>query len=209
MANARDAVAHHVAVAQERHELTVVQSRASGPATWTPLDAAPGPLHGVHVSTSSSDLVATLAAYCIEGLADGDVCVVALSPLHLAGVRRRVDLAGLTAAAEQLLLPIDADAALAGVLRQGRPVRELFEQQVGGTLRRLVARGRPVRALGETAGIRAGLGDLAGALELELLWDALQAELGFSSLCAYPALHDDGFRSQVLSCHTHAASTVG
>ncbi|MCU1693254.1 MAG: response regulator [Frankiales bacterium] len=209
LANAREAVEEQAVAAGERHELNLIQARATGPGSWTRLDQGTGPLHAVHVSTSSTDLVATLAGYCIEGLADDEVCVVALTPEHLAGLRHRIHLAGLSGAAERLLLAVDPATVLARVLPQGRPVAELFQQQVGRTLRRLVALGRPVRALGETAGMRAGIGDLAGAVELEQLWDELQTELGFSSLCAYPPLADDGFRRQVLAGHTHAAVTVG
>lgn len=208
LANARQAVAQQAEAARERHDLAVEQARAAGPSSWTPLEAS-GPLHAVHLSRDDADLVSTLAGFCLEGLADDEVCVVAVTPTHLAGLRRRIELAGASEAADRLLLPVDAEGVLDRVLPEGRPVAELFSQEVGGTLRRLVQRGRPVRALGETGGLRAGCGDLAGALELEQLWDGLRTELGFRSLCAYPALDDARFADQLLAGHTHVVAPVG
>lgn len=212
LANARDAVRLSGVAAVERHDLSLVQARALGTASWQPLRRSPGSGahgHGLQLTADDADLVARLAAYCTEGLADGQVCVVAATPTHRAGLRRRLDLAGLTDAARHLLVDVDAAAELATVLREGRPDADLFERHVGARLRARVRSGQQVRVAGEVAGLLVQRGDLGSALELEQLWDGLQRELGFPLLCAYPPGVDGRFRDQVLAEHSHLVAAVG
>lgn len=212
VANARDGVRLMELAAADRHDLSVVQAQALGTSSWEPLARTPafGPDgHALHVAQHDADLVSRLAAFVTEGLADGQVCVVALSPGTRDGLRRRLDLAGLSPAASRLLVVVDVDGELAAVLREGRPDADLFEAHVGGRLRARVQSGQRPRVAGEMAGLLVQRGDLAGALEVEQLWDGLQRELGFPLLCSYPSLDDDAFRTQALAEHSHLVTSVG
>ncbi|MCW2607335.1 MAG: response regulator [Frankiales bacterium] len=210
VANAREAMGALALAADERHELAVVQATALGVDSWEALPGQAGPgAHALHVSSDDADLVARLASFVVEGLADGQVCVVAATAQHLTGLRHRLDLAGLTAEAERLLVAVDADGQLERVLREDRPDPALFELHVGRPLRRRVQSGQRPRVAGEMAGTLVGRRDLAGALEVEQLWHALQRELAFPLLCVYPPLDDERFLAQAHGEHTHALPSLG
>ena len=211
IANARDGVRALAADARTRPERGLAQARALGTESWSELGRRGfGPYgHGVHVSTDDADLLSRLTAFVVEGLADGELCLVALTPSHRRGLLRHLDLVGMTDAARQHLVVADAATVVARVLREGRPDPDLFERCAAEPVRELQRSGQPVRAAGEMAGVLIAAGDLAGALELEQLWDDLQRELGIPLLCCYAPTPDVRFLEQVHATHSHLVSTVG
>lgn len=201
--NAADAVRLHAVAAGERREVVRLQARALGSRDWhvlAPREAG----HAVHFA-DDAELGVRLAAFVTEGLTDDEVCVVVATPLHLAGLRHRLALAGLTDVARGLLVELDAETLLSRLLRDGRPDPDLFALSVAPLVRGTLESGRRMRAFGEMVGLLYEAGDRAGAVELEQLWDGLQRELGFPMLCAYPAAagQDDLLREQLCRSHSH------
>ncbi len=220
--NARDAVRLDRQVAQARRAAALAGAHASGPATWTCDDQGAWPprervRHAVDLYADDAELLSHLTAYVADGLAAGETCLVVASTAHRSGLRRRLDLAGLADLGSQRtggrLLELDAEALLDCFLRDGWPDPELFDVAVAEVLRTLVRRGVRVRAFGEMVGILHARGLLPAALQLEKLWEALQQELDFPLLCAYPLVgppeQDDDVRQQLLGLHAHVVATAG
>ncbi len=68
--------------------------------------------------------------------------------------------------------------------------------------------GRPVRVYGELVALLWDAGDIAGAIELETLWNDLGCEMSFSLYCSYPtASIDDPDRAKGLHsiCQLHTS----
>jgi anti-sigma regulatory factor (Ser/Thr protein kinase) len=104
------------------------------------------------------------------------------------------------------VLWLDAAETLAGFMRDGRVDRDAFFATVGRVVRQAAATGRPVRAFGEMVALLWEAGDVAGAIELETLWNELQAEVEFSLYCAYRSESvsgNEGALGQI--CHLHSA----
>lgn len=75
------------------------------------------------------------------------------------------------------------DSLAAGVseyVREGVPA---------APIRRLAARGRPLRVFGEIVDLLADQGDFTSAQQLEDLWNALGESESFELLCGYSAVH--------------------
>jgi anti-sigma regulatory factor (Ser/Thr protein kinase) len=98
---------------------------------------------------------------------------------------------------------LDAAQALERLTRDGDPDAAAFDDVVGSLIRAQAAGGRPVRAFGEMVALLWDRGDVAGALELETLWNGLMAAVPFSLYCAYPSVADAGDFARI--CHAHTA----
>lgn len=201
--NAADAVRLQAVEAAEREEAVRTQARALATTDWHALQPREVG-HGVQFA-DDTELGVRLAAFVTEGLQEGEVCVVVATPLHLAGLRHRLALAGMTEAARELLVELDAATLLPRLLRDGRPDPDLFALSVAPLVRGTLQSGRRLRAFGEMVALLYDSGDRAGAVELEELWDGLQRELGFPLLCAYPAAagEEDLLREQLCRTHSH------
>lgn len=207
VANARDAVALHCAAAADRRELARLHAEAAGTGSWLPLSSSTGELHAVHLATDDCDLVSVLASFVAEGLADGEVCLVVATATHRDGLATRLALAGLAEEARGLLVQLDADTVLQGLLRDGHLDPRRFDSTLGRAVRAAGGRGTGLRAFGEVVGLLYERGELVAALELERLWDGLQRDRSFALLCAYPAgLHgDESAQRQVGAAHSHVS----
>lgn len=204
LANAAEALALQAVAKAERREGALLQAQSLGTCDWAPLRRGPStPSHGVQFAQGPAELVDRLAAFVVEGLLDGDVCLVIGTPSTRAGLRHRLALCGL--AGSDRVVEVDAATQLERLLREGRPDPALFTREIGTAVRARLQTGRGFRGFGEMVGLLYERGDLAGALELEQLWDGLQRELGFPLLCAYPsaAADEPGFRGQVCREHSH------
>jgi anti-sigma regulatory factor (Ser/Thr protein kinase) len=84
------------------------------------------------------------------------------------------------------VLFLDAAETLAGFMADSGPDRARFRQVVGGVIERAGRGGRGVRAFGEMVALLWEAGDVAGAIELESLWNDLAHHFQFSLYCAYP-----------------------
>jgi hypothetical protein len=85
------------------------------------------------------------------------------------------------------LVLLDAERTLDEISVGGRLSARRFDEVVGGTLREVVSRSRSrrVRAYGDMVDILWQRGRRDDAIELERLWNDLQAQLPFDLYCAY------------------------
>jgi anti-sigma regulatory factor (Ser/Thr protein kinase) len=100
---------------------------------------------------------------------------------------------------------LDAAETLAGFTRDGRVDRASFFDSVGRIVHTAAATGRPVRAFGEMVALLWEAGDVAGAIELETLWNELQTQVSFSLYCAYRSASVAGNEHALRVCHLHSA----
>ena len=221
-ANARDAVLRDHQAVQARRAAALAGAHAAGPSTWTAQEQGSWPAqervrHAVDLYSDDAELLSHLTAYVVDGLAQGETCLVVATPAHRAGLQRRLALAGLADADGPAhagrLLALDADEVLRRFLRDDWPDPELFDLAVAEVLRTVVRQGARVRVFGEMVGLLHARGLLPAALQLEKLWEQLQHEMDFPLLCAYPLVgcpeQDDDVRQHVLAQHPHVVATAG
>lgn len=211
VANARESVHRDVRHSEQRRASALEQARAQGPRSWVPLHRSAVPArrgagHAVHFASSDAALVARLASYVADGLADGDVCVVVATAEHRAGLREWFAASGLRQPEPGLLVEHDADELLHRLVRDGRLHPEVFAQLV-----ETFPRSGGLRVFGEVVSLLAQRGELRLALELERLWNGEQHRLGFPLLCAYldDGTADPSLVGTVCAVHTHLAGPVG
>ena len=215
--NARDAVRCDRLAVQARRAAAVAGAHASGPSSWTAGEQDCWPSHqrvshAVDLYADDAELLSHVTAYVIDGLAQGETCLVVATPQHRAGLRQRLALAGLGEHGGRLL-ELDADEVLRRFLRDDWPDPALFDLAVAEVLRTLLRQGGRVRVFGEVVGLLHARGMLPAALQLEKLWEQLQRELDFPLLCAYPLVgcdeQDAELREHVLALHPHVVTTAG
>ena len=137
-----------------------------------------------------------LSRYVADALRAGDGVVVVATPEHRSLLAQALSQQGVDpSSARRTGRFCEADAAeTLGAFRSGDGVIDaaLFESTVGGVLDAAGAGGRPVRVFGEMVALLWDEGDVAGALELEGLWNDLAGAREFTLLCGYPtsALRD-------------------
>jgi MEDS: MEthanogen/methylotroph, DcmR Sensory domain len=146
--------------------------------------------HAVCFYADDDELAAVVAGHLGPAIAGGDEAVVIADPDHCAAFRGALGRAGIDvggAEAAGRLVVLDAADAVGQFVVRGRPDPAAFDGAVGSVIRRAAATGRPVHAYGEMVALLAGDGHVAGAIELESLWDGLAEQVPFSLLCSYPA----------------------
>jgi hypothetical protein len=169
--------------------------------------------HAVQVYDDADQLAASVAGYVAAGLADGDPALVVVTPENWR--RCLVALVGCgwdaeKAARDGLLEVVDAERVLESVLVDAGPDPALFEQVVGGMVDGVGARrpGRTVRVFGEMVDLLCARGRLAGALELEELWNRLADERRFSLLCGYHGRGLGAGLAAVCAVHTRVCNSA-
>jgi hypothetical protein len=158
--------------------------------------------------------------YFAEGLRRGDGLILIATGAHSQAILRQLSQASPAAPAamrEGRLVSLDAAETLSRFTYDGWPVKELFQDVVGGVIREVRERSATgkVRAFGEMVGLLWTEGNRPGAIQLENYWNELMRGNGFSLFCGYPIdLFDsegemEGLHS-LLGTHTHllAGSTT-
>lgn len=144
--------------------------------------------HMVAIYDVDEELVSAVAAFLGEALAQGGAAVVIATDAH----RRALD-AALEAQGHPLEVliamgryrPLDANVTLDTFMRDGRPDAGKFASAIGAILHDVVRSTGPVRLFGEMVGLLWEDGNLAGAIELETLWNEVAAHHTFALFCAY------------------------
>ncbi len=145
--------------------------------------------HVVQFFSRDEQLDVMVGGYLAASALAGEAVIVIAAPARTrrmvaalvdAGVR--VD----TALAEGRLTLLDAATTLEQLLFGGALDARRFDAVVGTVVRRAAADGRPVRAYGEMVALLWEAGDVAGAAELERLWNSLGAHVPFALFCGYP-----------------------
>jgi hypothetical protein len=145
--------------------------------------------HAVELYSRVDDLMDVLVAHFSGPLRNGDAAVIIAIPEHRDALKTGLMSAGIDVGASiadgQLLL-LDAAEMLGRLLVDGRIDAAAFDKTVGNVVREAGIRGGQVRTYGEMVALLWQSGDIAGAAELERLWNDLSNEASFSLLCAYP-----------------------
>jgi MEDS: MEthanogen/methylotroph, DcmR Sensory domain len=143
------------------------------------------------VYSDAAELAQSVGTYLATGFDLGQPAVVIATPEHWSHVAQRLAVCGWDEEEleqQGLLWLMDADETLAGIMVDGAPSRERFEQIVGGLMDQIEERlpGRRIRAFGEMVDLLCQRGEARSAAALEDLWNAhAEQRGGFSLLCAY------------------------
>ncbi len=167
--------------------------------------------HFVQFYEHDEFLTDRVAKFLGQGLQEGDIVTVIATASHATAYRQRLESRGIdvaSACATGQLTFLDADETLGMFMRNGAPDARLFESSVGRTIETNArnAKGRKLRAYGEMVDVLWQRGQKTAALELEELWNGLQARHSFSLLCAYAMASfykEPADLQRVCGAHTH------
>lgn len=161
--------------------------------------------HAVHVYADDRAINHELNRFIEDGLILGEGVVVAANEQHRAVVTAWRS--GLTSiGADENLLLVDAAQTLRAFMVDGCPDVGRFEATVGALVDRAAQGGRRVRVFGEMVALLWADGNVAGALALESMWNALAATRPFFLLCGYPEplLDEAPLRAVNAMCERHS-----
>jgi hypothetical protein len=144
--------------------------------------------HAVRFYGSADELPDRVSAFVGAGLAAGETAIIVATPGHRRAIEATLATAVDVEAARVAgrYIPLNAAEVMSLVLIGSRPDQASLDLVIGSLIRRTAAAARAVRVYGEMAPLLWEAGHVAAALELELLWDRLAAELRLTSLCGYP-----------------------
>jgi MEDS: MEthanogen/methylotroph, DcmR Sensory domain len=151
-----------------------------------------GTEHLVQLFDSEESLADAVGAFLHEGFRRTETLVAVMDEHRWYAVAMRLSGWGLPvdeAMVSGQLTVRDASDTLKLFMRLGRPDLVLFEDSVGGMIRRLSARGAPMRIYGEMVNVLAAQGDYQAAHELEELWNDLGRRSEFRLFCGYASAH--------------------
>ncbi len=152
-----------------------------------PIAAQPQPRdHVVQFYEDETFLTQSVAEHLKAGAEAGERLLVLLTPPHLSAVLQRLETEGMdtrAAMASGELVVHDAQATLALIMRDGMPVRALFEQHLLADLD--TANPRPTRAFGELVDLLCAEGNPEAAVRLEAFWHEACGRLPLNLLCGY------------------------
>lgn len=136
-------------------------------------------------------LLDLLARFIGTALVTGDVGIVIATGDHRDGLARRLKSRGFEVAVARRqgrYLALDAEDTLASFMRNGKPDAALFQEVIGGTIAKVVARGerRRIAAFGEMVALLWAAGTPEAAIDLEQMWNDLSTRYDFALCCAYP-----------------------
>lgn len=146
--------------------------------------------HVVQFYGCEDEWIAVVGAYLVASLIDNDAVIVIAGAAHRAAFRAAALDAGVHLDAVRALgrlVELDADEILSRFMVDGSPDAARFDAVVGDLVFRSASTGRQVRAYGEMVAALWEAGNVAGAIEVEKLWNGLGAQLPFSLFCAYSA----------------------
>ena len=183
---------------------------------WQQLVESPPPhSHVVQIYRDEEFLRRAVAAWFAPVLRQGGGALLACTPEHGEMVRYALWEEGIDAAAmeeRRWLVILDADGLMARFMAGDEPDGAAFKRLLAERVRSLReacgGETRPVRVWGEMVDLLWKRGNLAGAQQLERLWNDVIQEHGIRLLCAYqvdnldPATHPHVLRD-VCASHTH------
>jgi signal transduction histidine kinase len=168
--------------------------------------------HIVQFYNDEAFLVGAVGEFLRAGTRAGEPLVMIATQPHRQAFTRwlvndGVDVEGLTS--EGLFVALDAQETLSTFLVDGVPDRDLFQEAIGGVLKRVGARSKTgrTRAYGEMVDCLWRAGHSEAAIRLETMWNDIGRQYSFSLLCAYGM---DNFRHERAAggfaaiCGTHS-----
>jgi hypothetical protein len=148
--------------------------------------------HIVQFFDSDESRAECVAQFLADGIRLGEPAIVVAKPSNWAAVSEQLENLKVpvqTAIDDGMLVIRDAADTLRRLSRHGVPDADAFEAIVGKAVAGLAQRGTRVRAYGEMVDMLAQRGELAEAIKLEHLWNALGARVPFFLMCGYSAAH--------------------
>jgi anti-sigma regulatory factor (Ser/Thr protein kinase) len=145
--------------------------------------------HAVNFFDHDAELVADVAGFVAEGLTRGErVVVVATAPHRhaLDEVLLQHNTDAVRARITGRYLTFDAAETLGKFMVGGMPDNARFVTAVGAVVDAAAHDGCAVRVFGEMVALLWNDSNVAGAIELEALWNGLASTRRFSLRCAYP-----------------------
>ncbi len=146
--------------------------------------------HDVHFYRSEDHLVRSVVDFLAEGLKRAQPAVVIATPSHrrafAAGLREKgLDTDEVLSGREAIWL--DARETLDAFMEGREPNPDLFMATVGRVFERALKKRYylVVRGYGEMVDLLWQDGNTEGAIQLEVLWNALAAKYSFALLCGY------------------------
>jgi anti-sigma regulatory factor (Ser/Thr protein kinase) len=170
--------------------------------------------HVVQFYDGDDDLVGIVGGYLAGSVLDGDAIVVVATHAHREALQAALVAAGIDVEAAEdsgQLRVLDAAETLGLFMVDGLPDPHSFFEIIGGLVAVAGLSGRPVRVYGEMVAALWDSGNIAGAIELETLWNGLAAQVPFSLFCAYPVhlmLGADVADAFEQVCHLHSDLVV-
>jgi anti-sigma regulatory factor (Ser/Thr protein kinase) len=166
--------------------------------------------HVVAVYERDHELAATVADFVLDGLEQGGTGIVVATLPHRRAIARALTSRGV--GLDELVdsgryRSLDARHTLATLLRDGHLDPDAFDRVLGDLIGPASAAGPPVHVFGEMVALLWDDGKVAGALDLESLWNRLTAQHRFALLCAYghASLERSDLRSTHAMCDRHSA----
>ena len=152
---------------------------------------APAPAHShvVNFYDDESQVSSEIARFVAEGLSHGERVIVVATAPHRALMDEVLLQFGADAARARVagrLVTLDAAETLATFMVGGAPDPAKFAAHIGSLVDVAAEDGCGVRVFGEMVAVLWGEGNVAGAIQLEGLWNSLAQARPFSLLCAYP-----------------------
>lgn len=144
--------------------------------------------HSVGFYADDDAFVTAVGPFLARGLSGDETVVVVATAAHRARVDQYLtaaghDLADLRSRARYVTF--DAQQTLDRFMVSGRPVHERFDSALGKMVISLTTRERPLRIYGEMVGVLWAEANVAGAIELEGLWNDLRHRAAFQLHCGY------------------------
>jgi hypothetical protein len=146
--------------------------------------------HVVQFYGHDQELAERVTDYLLGALDGGGVAIVIATPEHRREFETRLVQAGADLAAARddgSYLALDAGQTLRELMAADKLDSAAFDRVIGDVIRRAGAGGRPVRAFGEMVALLWDDGLVNDAVQLEALWEELDARHPFSLFCAYRA----------------------
>jgi hypothetical protein len=156
----------------------------------TGADQDSGHFHGVQFYNHPDALCRIVGTFLGEGLEQGAVAVLIVTPDHAAKIDSRLRDRGLDVDAlkrQGAIVTFDARDTLESLMGGGMPNPGVFRRTVGGMLNDARRGQQPhaIRAYGEMVDLLWKDGLEAAAIRLETLWNQLAGTHDFSLLCGY------------------------
>jgi len=166
----------------------------------------------VHVHRHVEQMVQAACRYVTDGLRRGEAVIIVVTRAHWArmvgalAMQAHIDLA--EAVMNGQLRHMDAELVLCGLLENGMPNGNRFDERAGNLVETALRRFHGVRIFTELAGMLWNTGNRLAAIRLEELWNGLAARLPLGLLCTY--LTDGNERAEynsplkcVVDAHSH------
>jgi PAS domain S-box-containing protein len=177
-----------------------------------------GLFQGDHVAyfyQESDSLLEALCDFIGDALRAGSAAIVIATKMHREGLQQRLTARGLDineAGKQGRYVALDASELLSKFMVEGMPDGGLFEEIVGGVIKRIRAHSKTSRAdiaaFGEMVALLWTEGKIEAAIRLEQLWNELAKKHSFSLRCAYPTANFYGEKNAqplMRVCAEHSA----